>query len=87
MFELGYRHGDWPEDYDLCLRSLGKNLKAAKVKKVLLDWIDSSNRLTRKDARYSPKAFDHCRRTHLIEGPLKDVKEVVLWVAGKTGKP
>ena len=86
VFELGYRHGDWPEDYDLCLRSLEKNLKAAKVKKVLLDWIDSSNRLTRKDARYSPKAFDRCRRTHLIEGPLKYIKEVVLWGAGKTGK-
>lgn len=55
LFELGYRHGNCPEDYDLCLRSLGKNLKAAKVKKVLLDWIDSSNRLTRKDARYSAK--------------------------------
>ena len=31
MFELGYRHGDWPEDYDLFLRSLEKNLKAAKA--------------------------------------------------------
>ena len=86
FFELGYRQGDWPEDYDLCLRALNKNLRAAKVKEVLLDWIDSNNRLTRKDARYSVKAFDHCRRTHLIKGPLKGVKEVDLWGAGQTGK-
>ena len=87
VFELSYRPGDWPEDYDLCLRALGKELRAAKVKEVLLDWIDSSNRLTRKDARYSPEAFDRCRRTHLIEGPLKGAKEVDLWGAGKAGKP
>ena len=87
VFELSYRQGDWPEDYDLCLRALGKELRAAKVTEVLLDWIDSSKRLTRKDARYSPEAFDRCRRTHLIEGPLKGVKEVDLWGAGQAGKP
>ena len=41
VFELGYREGAWPEDYDLCLRALGQGLKAAKVPEVLFDWIDS----------------------------------------------
>ena len=26
VFELGYREGAWPEDYDLCLRALGRGL-------------------------------------------------------------
>ena len=37
VFELGYREGAWPEDYDLCLRALGQGLKAAKVPEVLFD--------------------------------------------------
>ena len=87
VLELGYLKGNWPEDYDLCLRALGQGLQAEKVEEVLLDWIDSNNRLTRKDPRYSPEAFDRCRRTHLLEGPLKNVKKVNLWGAGQTGKP
>ena len=87
VFELGYREGAWPEDYDLCLRALGRGNTATKVPEVLFDWIDSGQRLTRKDPRYSPEAFDHCRRTHLIDGPLRGVREVDLWGAGQTGKP
>ena len=86
-FELGYREGAWPEDYDLCLRALGQGHTAAKVSEVLFDWIDSGQRLTRNDPRYSPEAFDRCRRTHLINGPLRGIREVDLWGAGQAGKP
>ncbi len=87
VFELGYREGNWPEDYDLCLRALGQGHTAAKVPEVLFDWIDSDNRLTRTDARYSPEAFDCCRKMHLLNGPLTGKNEIDLWGAGQTGKP
>ena len=55
VFELGFRDGAWPEDYDLCLHALGQGHTAAKVPEVLFDWIDSGDRLTRTDERYSPE--------------------------------
>ena len=87
VFELGFRDGPWPEDYDLCLRALGQGRTAAKVPEVLFDWIDSGDRLTRTDARYSPEAFDRCRKIHLLDGPLSGKTTVDLWGAGQTGKP
>ena len=87
VFDLGFRDGAWPEDYDLCLRALGQGHTAAKVPEVLFDWIDSGDRLTRTDERYSPEAFDRCRRAHLLDGPLAEKTEVDLWGAGQAGKP
>ena len=87
VFELGFRDGAWPEDYDLCLRSLGQGRTAIKVPEVLFDWVDSGSRLTRTDPHYSEEAFDHCRKTHLLEGPLAGKTTVNLWGAGQTGKP
>ena len=87
VFELGCRDGAWPEDYDLCLRALGQGYTAAKVPEVLFDWIDSDNRLTRTDERYSPEAFDRCRRAHLLDGPLAGKTQVDMWGAGQAGKP
>ena len=87
VFELGCRDGAWPEDYDLCLRALGQGYTAAKVPEVLFDWIDSDNRLTRTDERYSPEAFDRCRRAHILDGPLAGKTQVDMWGAGQAGKP
>ena len=87
VFDLGFRDGAWPEDYDLCLRALGQVNTAAKGPEVLFDWIDSGDRLTRTDERYSPEAFDRCRRAHLLDGPLAGKTEVDMWGAGQAGKP
>ena len=87
VFDLGFRDGAWPEDYDLCLRALGQVNTAAKVPEVLFDWIDSGDRLTRTDERYSPEAFDRCRRAHLLDGPLAGKTQVDMWGAGQSGKP
>ncbi|MED5381987.1 MAG: glycosyltransferase family 2 protein [Verrucomicrobiota bacterium] len=87
VFKLDFRDGPWPEDYDLCLRALGQGRTAAKVPEALFDWVDSGGRLTRTDERYSPEAFDRCRRTHLLAGPLADRTEVDMWGAGQAGKP
>ncbi len=86
-FGLRFRDGDFPEDYDLLLRAAGRGMRLAKVGEILLDWTDSPGRLTRTDGRYTPEAFDRCRRAHLLAGPLAGVDRVDLWGVGQTGKP
>jgi len=86
-FELGYREGDFPEDYDLFLRAANQGMRFGKVEQPLFDWTDSPGRLTRSDSRYSPEAFDRCRRQALLAGPLAGVNQIDLWGVGQTGKP
>jgi len=87
VFELGYRDGALPEDYDLWLRAIQAGFTVAKAQAVLFDWTEDPSRLTRRDPRYAPEAFDRCRREHLFGGPLAGVDAVDLWGAGRTGKP
>lgn len=86
-FELGFRAGPFPEDYDLFLRAVAAGLRIGKVDACLFDWLDHDGRLTRRDERYSPESFDRCRREHLRAGPLRGVEVVDAWGAGRTGKP
>lgn len=85
-FELGCRDDGFPEDYDLMLRASALGMRFGKVSEVLFDWIDRPDRLTRTDSRYSETAFMQCRRHHLLDGPLRSVREVDLWGVGQTGK-
>jgi len=87
VFDLGFREGPWPEDYDFWLRVIARGYQLAKVPHHILDWTDRPSRYTRTDPRFSPEAFDRCRRMHLVSGPLRDVRTVDLWGAGQTGKP
>lgn len=87
VFDLGFRDGPWPEDYDFWLRAIAHGRSLAKVDAHVLDWTDHPDRYTRRDARFSPAAFDRCKRMHLLEGPLKGVTTVDVWGAGQTGKP
>lgn len=86
-FDLGFRDGPFPEDYDLFLRAIASGLRIGKVDEPLFDWTDHDRRVTRRDDRYSPEAFDRCRRMHLLDGPLAGVGVVDLWGLGRTGKP
>ncbi|MEE8348095.1 MAG: glycosyltransferase family 2 protein [Acidobacteriota bacterium] len=86
-FEMGFRDGDLPEDYDLMLRASARGMRFGKVDEVLLDWADHPDRLTRTDPRYTFEAFTRCRQLHLLAGPLRGVKSVDLWGVGETGKP
>jgi glycosyltransferase involved in cell wall biosynthesis len=86
-FEMGFRDGEFPEDYDLMLRAAANGMRFGKVNQVLFDWSDRPGRLTRTDARYSVDAFARCRRAHLLSGPLHGIVEVDLWGVGQTGKP
>ena len=87
VFELGYRAGDFPEDYDLWLRAIGKGYRFAKVPEVIHDWTDGPTRLTRSNPAYSEEAFNHSRLEHLLAGPLHGVDTIDVWGAGATGKP
>ena len=87
VFGIGYRDGDWPEDYDFWLRAIAAGYRFGKVEKHVLDWIDRPTRWTRRDERFSAAGFERCRRQHLLAGPLAGVREVDHWGAGKAGKP
>jgi len=81
----GYRHGDFPEDYDLWLRMHEQGLKMAKIPRILLAWRDSGGRLSRTDPRYARDAFDRLRATYLARDPrLRDGgRPLVIWGAGR----
>ena len=60
-----YEDGDFPEDYELWLRLLSHGVRMKKIDKVLLQWRDRPERLSRKCKRYSKDAF---QRTKAPEG-------------------
>jgi len=81
-----YRHGDFPEDYELFLRWLNKGAKMAKLPDYLLDWHDSENRLTRSDKRYSFDAFYRTKTPYLVDYLKKNNPfhpKVLVWGAGR----
>lgn len=79
--------GEFPEDYDQWLRALESGARVGKTESIILDWRDHQNRLTRRDARYKREAFDRCKKQYLLTGPLRNIKKIILWGAGQTGKP
>jgi len=62
-----YRMGDFPEDYEMWLRWLDQGVKIAKVPRVVLDWHDSSGRLTRTHPIYSERAFYEIKSKYLAK--------------------
>jgi len=62
-----YRSGDFPEDYEMWLRWLDGGVKIAKVPRVVLDWYDSEERLTRTDPIYSDRAFYEIKSRYLAK--------------------
>lgn len=62
-----YLHGDFPEDYEMWLRWLDNGVKICKLNKVLLNWHDSDNRLTRTDPIYSDSSFYRIKTKYLAK--------------------
>lgn len=87
VYTQSFVDGPLPEDYDFWLEAMRKDYRFGKIDEVVLDWIDDPSRTTRNDPRYSPEAFDRCRRKHLLIGPLAQTTQVDVWGAGQTGKP
>lgn len=85
-----YEDGDFPEDYELCLRWLDAGVRMAKVPRVLLRWNDPPGRLSRTDPRYSPEAFFRLKAkwiarevARLPAGPDGSPRPVWVWGAGR----
>lgn len=82
----GYRHGNFPEDYELWLRWLQHGVQFTKVPHHILRWNDSEGRLTRNDNRYSIDAFYKIKAYYLSKwlqefNPL--YPHVYIWGAGR----
>ncbi len=75
----GWRHGDFPEDYEFLLRAAQLGLRFGKPEPVLLRWRDHGGRLTRTDPRYAPAAFLALKARHLA---LWRLQGRPVWIAG-----
>lgn len=82
----GYVHGDFPEDYDMWLRWIDAGVKIGKIPEPILQWNDSSNRLTRTDKRYCTTAFYQTKASYLAKS-LKRINPyypyVYVWGASR----
>lgn len=84
----GYRDMGWAEDHDLILRVLAAGAALANVPgEPLLRWRIRENRLSLTSPAYTADAFRRCRVHFLREVFLPPVREVVIWGAGRVGKP
>lgn len=84
----GYRDMGWPEDYDLVLRILAGRGRLANVPGApLLKWRVGPNRLSLASTTYGPEAFRRCKVHFLRESILPGARALVIWGAGRVGKP
>jgi Glycosyl transferase family 2 len=83
----GYRDRGWPEDYDLVLRFHAAGMRIGNVPVPLLRWRVTPGRLSLRSTVYSPSAFRRCKVHFLLEGLLPPGRPLVVWGAGRVGKP
>ena len=84
-----YEEGDFPEDYEFFLRLQQHNVMMQKVHATVLRWVDSSNRLTRVDPRYSTDAFFRIKAKYLanwlaVNNPHDPY--ILVWGAGRVSR-
>lgn len=83
----GYRHGDFPEDYEMYLRWIAAGVNIQKVPEVLFSWYDSDQRLTRTDSRYRTEAFYRIKTDYLSRWLLEnDHPYIWVWGAGRLSR-
>ncbi len=82
-----YRDNDYPEDYDMVLRSWLQAIPMCKPEPILLRWRDHADRLTRTDKRYSRLAFTQLKAQALahISGEIQARLNNGIWICG-TGR-
>jgi len=83
----GYRDTGWPEDYDLLLRLYAAGMSASNLDGKLLRWRVREDRHSLASDRYSAAAFRRCKVHFLREAFLPASRPLVVWGAGKVGKP
>jgi glycosyltransferase involved in cell wall biosynthesis len=81
----GYRETGGPEDYDLWLRLLLGGHRAGKVGEVLLQWRDSTQRLSRVDPRCDRRRFFATKVEH-FPSAVPRRRSLQIWGAGRTGR-
>ncbi|MEN8119661.1 MAG: glycosyltransferase family 2 protein [Bacteroidota bacterium] len=84
-----YRHGDFPEDYELWLRWLGEGVEIHKLPDIVLKWYDSDTRLTRTQDIYSDNAFYRIKTKYLAEWLKKNNTfhpNVAIWGASRVSR-
>lgn len=81
----GYREGEFPEDYELWLRLAQRGARMGKLPRVLLDWRDRPERLSRTDPRCAREAFDRLRARYLARDPriVSAASQLAIWGAGR----
>ena len=84
-----YKNGNFPEDYEMWLRWLGKGVRMYKLSETVLHWHDSFSRLTRTHPIYSDIAFFKIKTQYLIHW-LKNnnpfYPKVVIWGASRISR-
>jgi len=85
-----YKEGDFPEDYELWLRLMEKQVRFSKVPEYLLDWYDDNNRLSRRHKKYSMEAFYRIKAEY-FSGWFNsyfgsNAPQVMVWGTGKAVK-
>jgi glycosyltransferase involved in cell wall biosynthesis len=83
----GYRDPGWPEDYDLILRLHAAGMRAANLDRRLLRWRVRPDRHSLSSERYTAAAFRRCKVHFLDRAFLPSRRPIVVWGAGKVGKP
>lgn len=83
---LGYRSGDWPEDYDLVLRLLAAGGRIGVVPRRLHGWRLHAARLTHTSPVYANLRFTACKAHYLAHGLLAHHSSYLLWGYGRTGR-
>jgi glycosyltransferase involved in cell wall biosynthesis len=87
----GYKDLGWAEDYDLCMRMFVAGMRFGKVSSKLLNWTESSDRLSMTSSRYSFEKFRALKRHYLFQTYLSEGFGVGgvrfhQWGAGEVGK-
>jgi len=83
----GYRDPGWPEDYDLVLRLHAAGMRMANLPEPLLRWRVRPDRHSLASDRYSAGSFRRCKVHFLDQAFLPASRPLVVWGAGKVGKP
>lgn len=82
----GYADGDFPEDYELWLRLLGRGERFARIRSVGVLVREHDARTIHRDRRYRPEAFRRLKRRHLEREFLTPGEPLVLFGGGRVAK-
>lgn len=84
-----YKHGNFPEDYELWLRWLSLGVKIEKIDAPVIKWFDSEARLTRTHPIYSEDAFYRIKTQYLarwLESNNPHYPIVAIWGASRISR-